>query len=403
MIMKRHRWTAGVAFALALLYGEGGNRWDLQTAQAGAGGAGKATKPSSGPPTLEQARERGKQAHKTLLLMFVAKWCGVCKEFDQLVLSQASVERGLGEVVFVRYDAEAGTGVEAARALKIIGYPTFVALAQDGREIERLQGALGPKKFLAWVERVSVDSESDEALIARSQGKDGAAEALLTLGRRQVRRGQEDQGIASLERARTMTQGGPGGDRVGAAADFALRVLRLRRLIRQAPIKEMAEHVLAFPQADSADTAMQELAKRGRGDALTQQAMAHYVGVRLASRAAKDLDALNAAVYQCLRTGVPEAAEKAARRLVEIDGESPYYLDTLAEVLHLRGEKAQALALSAKAVTAAEKAVKRGENPEILTLLQKNQARYARGQRELPAELLAEEDLDLSPWEQSTP
>ena len=88
---------------------------------------------------------------------------------------------------------------------------------------------------------------------------------------------------------------------------------------------------------------------------LGKRALERYVEARLTTRDAKELEALNYAVYECLRAAAYEAAEKAARRLVEIDGNSPFYLDTLAEVMHLRGERAQAVQLSQKALALIDK------------------------------------------------
>ena len=61
----------------------------------------------------------------------------------------------------------AGKDPAAARELRITGYPTMVALAQDGREIDRLQGYHGAREFIDWLGKVSIDSETEDSLQAR--------------------------------------------------------------------------------------------------------------------------------------------------------------------------------------------------------------------------------------------
>lgn len=372
-----------------------------------------ADRPAAAPrlPTYNEARANSLKARRALVLLFGAKWCEPCKEFDRKVLSQGAVQQALGSVVFVHYDGEVEPGREAARELRIAGFPTLVALAQDGREIDRLQGYQGAREFINWLGKVSIDSETEESLQARVTAGGGDAEAVLVLARRQVRRGQEDQAEANFERARNLAQAaakdGKSGE-LAASADFELRVLKLRRQLREAPRREMAEHLLAFPLSPTATAAFHELTRRGPVDALGKRALDRYVEARLTTRDPKELEALNYAVYECLRASAYEAAERAARRLVEIDGNSPFYLDTLAEVMHLRGERAQAMLLSQKALSLVdrEKPAGRDANPAVRdakalrAVLLKNQARYMRGARELPAELLAE-DEELSPWERS--
>ncbi len=407
-------WPSKSSFARVLLLGGVllASTLPLRPAHAGPTAAASARL-----PTYNEARASALKARRALVLLFGAKWCEPCKEFDRKVLSQATVQQALGSVVFVHYDGEVEPGREAARELRIAGFPTLVALAQDGREIDRLQGYHGARDFIDWLGKVSIDSETDDSLQARAGANSQDAEALLVLARRQARRGQDDQAEANFERARSLAQaattaqgkeGKP--SELAASADFELRVLKLRRQLREAPRREMAEHLLAFPLSATAAAAFHELTRRGPVDALSKRALDRYVEARLSTREPKELEALNYAVYECLRAAAYEAAEKAARRLVEIDGNSPFYLDTLAEVMHLRGERAQALLLSQKALALVEKEREkpsgRDTSPAVRdakalrAVLLKNQARYMRGARELPAELLTE-DEELSPWERS--
>jgi thiol-disulfide isomerase/thioredoxin len=361
-------------------------------------------------PTLEEAKALSQRLKKTLVLEFSAKWCGPCKEFDRRVLPNPAVQRALSQVVYIHYDAEEQPGQPAARALAVIGYPTFMALGQDGRLIERLEGYRGAREFVDWLSRVSTDFESDDVIQVRLQRDPGDAEALLVRGRRQAQQRQDEAAEATLGKAvvaaQTERPGKPKNDAVAAAADYELRIVRLRRMLREAPRKEMAEHLYAFPTSGSAEAAFHELVRRGPADALTLRAVERYVGALIESTGAagKDKKAdeqllgnLNEAVYGCLRVQAYDAAERAARKLLAIDDKNPYYLDTLAEVLHLRGDRTQALALEGRALALVE----RQGDRDLRAVLLKNQARFSRAAHELPAELLQDEE-ELSPWERTT-
>lgn len=361
-------------------------------------------------PSFDEARARAQTQRKTLVLEFGARWCGPCKEFDARVIPQPAVQRALSTVLYVHYDAETPPGQPAARALKVVGYPTFIAIGQDGRVIDRIEGYRGAREFIDWISRVAIDFESDETIQVRISRDGNDAEALLVQGRRQAQRGQDAEAEASLSRAVTAarTLGKPRDETLGAAADYELRVVRLRRLLKDAPRKEMAEHLIAFPRSPNADAAFRELTRRAPVDATILRAIERYVDARIESFAQdkeqKAQDALNEAVYACLRVAAYDTAERAARKLLASDEKNPLFLDTLAEVLHLRGDKEKALSMSNRAVAAADR---QGENgKEIRGVLLKNQARFARATpghpAELPAELLSnEEDDTLPPWEKS--
>jgi thiol-disulfide isomerase/thioredoxin len=359
-------------------------------------------------PSFDEARAQAQQARRTLVLEFGARWCQPCKEFDKHVLSHPGVQQALAKVVFIHYDAEENPGRPAAQALKVIGYPTFLALGQDGRVIDRLEGYRGPRQFIEWLTRVSIDWESDESLQVRLSRDPTDAEALLVLGRRQAQRGQDAEAETTLSRAGVAAQGisasgGPAKPRnesLAASADWEVRIVRLRRLLRETPRNEMAEHLFAFPHGPTAEAAFRELTHRGPADALAVRALDRYVDIRIEGvsqgHSQAEVDGLNEAVYGCLRAEAYGPAERAARRLVAIDAQNPLYLDTLAEVMHLRGDHTQAMAFSTRAIAAVEHQGEAGR--DLRAVLLKNQARFARAAHELPTELLGDEE-ELSPWE----
>lgn len=363
-------------------------------AKSPAGTTASAAKRPADPLAVVQARAR--QAGKALVLEFGAAWCAPCTEFERQVLPTQTVQRQLARVVFVHYDADEPTGRSTVRSLGVVGYPTFIALRQDGEEIARLHGFQNAQVFASWVSEVAPDSEPTDVLVARVTAQPADAQTLLLLGQRRLRQGDEGQALAFFERAVSAATANGNTGEVAARADWALRMLRLRQALRNAPRQAMAEHLLRFPTGPAADEAFKALARLGPADELGRKALGRYVD---AHRDAAQTAVLNQAVYECLRAGALDEAERAARRLLELDAKNALFYDTLAEVLHLRGDRAGALKHSELALGLL--GTKRDdETKRIRDSMLANKARFERAQRELPDELKGESD-ELFPWERA--
>lgn len=358
---------------------------------------GTAAAAAKGPADpLAVVQERARQAGKTLVLEFGAAWCAPCTEFERLVLPTPTVQRQLKRVVFVRYDAEEPTGKATAHSLGVVGYPTFIALRQDGEEIARLHGFQDAPDFASWVSEVAPDSDPTDALVARVAAQPGEAEGLLLLGQRRLRQGDEAQALALFERSVSAASLKGNTGEVAARADWSLRLLRLRQVLRNAPRQAMTEHLQRFPTGPAADEAFKALARLGPADENARKALGRYVD---AHRDVSQIRVLNQAVYECLRAGALDEAERGARRLLEIDAKSPIYHDTMAEVLHLRGDRAGALKHSDLALGIL--ANKSDNQTKLLrAAVLANKARFERGLRELPEEIKGEAD-ELFPWERA--
>ena len=91
-------------------------------------------------PPLDDAVAEAATQGKTLVVEIGTAWCGPCKRFAAKILPGAAVADAREEVVFVRYDAEKGNGVEAGARLAVDSYPTFLVLDGKGRVRRRLSG-----------------------------------------------------------------------------------------------------------------------------------------------------------------------------------------------------------------------------------------------------------------------
>jgi len=78
---------------------------------------------------------------------FWAAWCGPCKAFAPVFAGTAN--RFAGRASFVKLDTEASP--EAGAVHRVRSIPTLIVFA-NGREIDRVSGALGPADFAAWLD-----------------------------------------------------------------------------------------------------------------------------------------------------------------------------------------------------------------------------------------------------------
>jgi thioredoxin-related protein len=115
---------------------------------------------------LPTALGQAKAANKIVLLDFTGSdWCVWCMKFDDEVLSKpefAAYARTKLELVLVDFpktknqsDALKKNNDELQTKFKVDGFPTYVALNADGKEIGRQVGYLsgGPQAFIAELEK----------------------------------------------------------------------------------------------------------------------------------------------------------------------------------------------------------------------------------------------------------
>ena len=87
----------------------------------------------------------------SLVIDFAAPWCGLCKQFATVTLTDERVVSALNDFVFLKIDVDEDP--EAAKDLGVAGIPDIWIVAPDGRVLARENRYLTPAEFLALLAR----------------------------------------------------------------------------------------------------------------------------------------------------------------------------------------------------------------------------------------------------------
>ena len=106
--------------------------------------------------TLNQALKKAKESGKELVFLdCYATWCGPCQYMAKSVFTTKEAGDYFNKkFVNIKIDMEKGEGINLARQFKIQGYPTFIILNSNGKELGRIVGGAEIKQFIQKVESV---------------------------------------------------------------------------------------------------------------------------------------------------------------------------------------------------------------------------------------------------------
>jgi thiol-disulfide isomerase/thioredoxin len=324
------------------------------------------TPPPPGEPPLEEHLASARAAGKPLVIDFYTDWCGPCRMFEQKILPVASVQAALGDVVFVRYDAEKGNGLTAAARYRVDAYPTFVVVDGQGKLVTRSSGTPDePTPFVSFVDRAVALSLDEATIRARLADKKSDARALLGAARWLAAHQRLDEASATYARAVRGDRGGKLG--IAPTAEWEAFAIEHSR----AYLKRVAEDAAAFAERWPASAQASDAALVAIRSGQLPAARARKLWAIVLKQSWDAAPALNGLAYTALAVGDNDAALQAAERAVALTPKDASVYDTLAEVHHYRGEKDQALAASDQSIALAD--------PNMAAALKPNHDRFAQG------------------------
>lgn len=267
--------------------------------------------------------------------------------------------------MFVKYDAERGAGLEAARRFVVRGYPTLVVLDAGGRELERQLG-YDKDELHPWLRDAARRAVLDDrALDAELRKHPGDLALLWAVHGRARARGDRQGQLAAL--ARIEAAAGTAHEADGARAGALRLEEELRGELESVVRTRVAAFVAKHPGAgsDLLGTLAATRTDPKTLDRLVQQVVA-----------AAPNGALNELTYEALRVGAYDAALVAAKRQLDASPTDPNSFDTLAEVHNFRGEKQKAVELERKGLSLP------GVPASLAQAMRDNLARFERGERD---------------------
>ena len=110
---------------------------------------------------LEEALNLAKKSDKSVLLEFFTEWCPYCKFIDERIFnSPRGEEIPIEKFVFVRLDGDKSENQLIMDKFGIKGFPTFIILSNNGREVSRFNDVNSAAEFSSYLLKAAPDAES---------------------------------------------------------------------------------------------------------------------------------------------------------------------------------------------------------------------------------------------------
>ncbi len=298
---------------------------------------------------LEQALKEARARDAVVMVDVYADWCGPCQRYDKEVFALDDVNKAVAGAIPVKINAEKGEGPSIVERYHVVGYPTILFLNARGQEIDRIFGYLEPEDF----KKKAGDFIAGRQTITDLQKKLAAApgdHALrFEVGERLVIRGDLKAALPLL--APIFDH-----DKVNAHG-FAPKIHHL--LGKYAYLRGKKDYALAtlhlsaiidrYPDSPEAKGAPYDLATAWHGAGEAAKAMETFE--RWIAAEAGSAGRYNAVAWFCFQKDFElDQGIAIAKRGLAVDPKASFLWDTLAELHHKRGQKAEAVSAIKEAI-----------------------------------------------------
>ncbi len=344
--------------------------------------------------TLAEATALAATRGSFIVVDYWSPSCGPCRRFAQAVADSAEMQAALADLVLLKLNVREPEGAREAARENVDQFPTYQLLNASGALIDTWVGYRSPETWIARLHLALDDPVTWEERRARFE-RDPGVEDALALGKIAYTR---DDALGAMTYLRRAQQLDPSAAQAGQASIFLFRaayrcvgkgelaIAALGEIIEEVlhgpdltpdDVVEIGTQLLAAIPRVGVDTVRPYLAltspvmpdsgaarwETGRRRLLVGYTL-HVQGDTARAIALKrgwlpagwqsDPAALNSLTWWCFENRVhTDEAERLAERAVEtaVDGpDKANYLDTLAELVNLRGDRAEALRLIERAL-----------------------------------------------------
>jgi thiol-disulfide isomerase/thioredoxin len=103
---------------------------------------------------LHQPLAEARARHAAVFVDFAAVWCHSCYFMDKEVLTGAQWDAVKKRAVIVQADADSPEGGDAVKQFNVAGFPTYLVLDEQGKEVGRILGDRPRQDFYALLEPI---------------------------------------------------------------------------------------------------------------------------------------------------------------------------------------------------------------------------------------------------------